>query len=33
MEEELDVEVDTKEAEKIKTVGDAIELIKKTKGE
>ena len=31
--EELDVEVDTKEAEKIKTVGDAIELIKKTKGE
>lgn len=33
VEEELDVEVDTKEAEKIKTVGDAIELIKKTKGE
>ena len=33
VEEELDVEVDTKEAEKIKTVGDAIELIKNTKGE
>lgn len=33
VEEELNVEVDTNEAEKIKTVGDAIALIKKTKGE
>ncbi len=33
VEEELNVEVDTEEAEKIKTVGDAVALIKKTKGE
>ncbi|MBQ6133578.1 MAG: acyl carrier protein [Lachnospiraceae bacterium] len=33
VEEELGIEVDTNEAEGIKTVGDAVELIKKTKGE
>ena len=33
VEEELGIEVDTNEAENIKTVGDAAELIKKTKGE
>ncbi len=32
VEEELHIEVDTDEAEKIKTVGDAVELIKKTVG-
>ncbi len=32
VEEELGIEVDTNEAENIKTVGDAAELIKKTKG-
>jgi acyl carrier protein len=32
IEEELDVEVDVDEAEKIVTVGDAVELIKKTVG-
>ncbi|MCI5823204.1 MAG: acyl carrier protein [Lachnospiraceae bacterium] len=32
VEEELDIEVDVEEAEKIVTVGDAVELIKKTVG-
>lgn len=32
VEEELHIEVDTDEAEKIKTVGDAVELIKNTVG-
>jgi acyl carrier protein len=32
VEEELDIEVDNDEAEKIVTVGDAVELIKKTIG-
>ncbi len=32
VEEELDIEVDSDEAEKIVTVGDAVELIKKTVG-
>lgn len=32
MEEELDVEVNVEEAENIVTVGDAVELIKKTVG-
>ena len=32
VEEELDIEVNVEEAEKIVTVGDAIELIKKTVG-
>ena len=32
MEEELDIEVNVEEAEKIVTVGDAVELIKKTVG-
>ena len=32
VEEELDIEVDSDEAEKIVTVGDAVELIKKTIG-
>lgn len=32
IEEELDVEVNVEEAEKITTVGDAVELIKKTIG-
>ncbi len=30
IEEELDIEVDTEKAEKIVTVGDAVELIKNT---
>lgn len=32
VEEELDIEVNVEEAEKIVTVGDAVELIKKTVG-
>lgn len=32
IEEELDIEVNVEEAEKIVTVGDAVELIKKTVG-
>ena len=32
IEEELDIEVNVEEAEKIVTVGDAVELIKKTGG-
>ena len=32
VEEELDIEVNSDEAEKIVTVGDAVELIKKTVG-
>ena len=32
IEEELDIEVNVEEAEKIETVGDAVELIKKTVG-
>lgn len=32
IEEELDIEVNVEEAEKIMTVGDAVELIKKTVG-
>ncbi len=32
IEEELDVEVDTEKAEKIVTVGDAVDLIKSTVG-
>ncbi len=32
VEEELDIEVDNDEAEKIVTVGDAVNLIKKTLG-
>ncbi len=32
VEEELDIEVNSDEAEKIVTVGDAVELIKKTIG-
>ena len=32
VEEELDIEVNSDEAEKIATVGDAVELIKKTIG-
>ena len=32
IEEELDIEVKVEEAEKIVTVGDAVELIKKTVG-
>lgn len=32
VEEELDIEVDSELAEKIETVGDAVELIKKTVG-
>lgn len=32
LEEELDIEVNVEEAEKIVTVGDAVELIKKTVG-
>lgn len=32
IEEELDIEVNVEEAEKIVTVGDAVELIKKTAG-
>ncbi|MCR5669295.1 MAG: acyl carrier protein [Lachnospiraceae bacterium] len=32
VEEQLDVEVDSDQAEKIVTVGDAVELIKKTVG-
>ena len=32
VEEELDIEVDVEEAEKIVTVGDAVDLIKKTVG-
>ncbi|SEK61096.1 acyl carrier protein [Pseudobutyrivibrio ruminis] len=30
VEEKLNIEVDTEEAEKLSTVGDAVELIKKT---
>ena len=33
VEEKLDIEVNTDEAEKIATVGDAVELIKKTVAE
>lgn len=32
IEEELDIEVNVEEAEKIVTIGDAVELIKKTVG-
>ena len=32
IEEELDIEVNVEEAEKLVTVGDAVELIKKTVG-
>lgn len=33
VEDELGIEVNEEEAEKISTVGDAVELIRKTKGE